>query len=199
MFPALCKRRVGCKSRDLQVQELPGGCSHRDLQRQSRQDTTPGHYSRDLLLVEHLKETAFGLPHVARFLCLVFVFCLCFGVEIHFVLGQPIQDRRMNTKNKGMYLLFLPQLWSSLSTARLFDTWAVLQRLFQSLWRVKLAEGLCKALLTMIHMGFLRSLLCLSLLLFAGRIVNFAKSIYRQYRVVNPDKHFKNASLQAVI
>jgi len=65
----------------------------------------------------------------------------------------------------------------------------VLERLFQGLWWVKLAEGWCKASLTVIHTGFLRSLACLNLLMFAGITMIFVKSVYGQYQVVNLNKH----------
>lgn len=45
---------------------------------------------------------------------------------------------------------------------------------------MKLAEGWRKALLTVVHTGLLRSLPCLNLFV-AGKTVNFATSIGRQY------------------
>lgn len=42
----------------------------------------------------------------------------------------------------------------------------------------------------MIHIGFLGVLPCLNLLLVAGKMMSFAKSISRQHQVVNPNKLF---------
>lgn len=66
----------------------------------------------------------------------------------------------------------------------------MLERLFRSLWWLKLVEDWCKALLTIIHTGFWGVLPCLNLSLAAGKMMNFAKSISRQHQVVNLNKFF---------